>query len=252
MSGTDHFAGVAAAYAAFRPHYPAALFEFLADAAPGRAAAWDCATGSGQAALGLAGHFRRVLATDASAQQVAHATPHDRVEYRVAPAERSGLADRSVDIVTVAQAAHWLDRPRFYAEARRVLAPAGVIAVWGYGRVTIAPEIDAVLRVFHDETLAAYWTPARRLVLDGYRAIEFPFAELTAPCFTIEHRLTLHRLAGYIRTWSATRAFIERHGRDPVDDLVVELSPAWGNGDAAAQLLARWPIAMRVGKGSIS
>ncbi|MEX2155506.1 MAG: class I SAM-dependent methyltransferase [Gemmatimonadales bacterium] len=85
MSFADHFSGVSAAYAAFRPHYPEALFTFLAQAAPARQAAWDCGTGSGQAALGLARHFARVTATDASDAQIAHATPHARITYRVAP-----------------------------------------------------------------------------------------------------------------------------------------------------------------------
>ena len=171
MSFADHFSGVSAAYAAFRPRYPDALFDLLAAAAPAREAAWDCATGNGQAALGLARHFARVIATDASDAQIAYATPHPRITYRVAAADRSGLGDRSVDLVTVAQAAHWLDRPRFYAEARRVLRPAGVIALWSYWDFTIAPEIDPILRVFHKETVGPFWPLERKLTEDRYRTI---------------------------------------------------------------------------------
>ena len=117
----DHFSGVAGAYAEFRPRYPDALFDWLAEAAPSRELAWDCATGNGQAAVALARVFTRVVATDASAEQVQAATPHPRVEYRVGPAEESGLTSDSADAVTVAQALHWFDRPSFYAEASRVL-----------------------------------------------------------------------------------------------------------------------------------
>jgi ubiquinone/menaquinone biosynthesis C-methylase UbiE len=246
VSFADHFSGVSAAYAAFRPRYPDALFDCLAGAAPAREAAWDCATGNGQAALGLARHFARVIATDASDAQIAHATPHPRITYRVAVADRCGLGDRSVDLVTVAQAAHWLDRPRFYAEAQRVLRPAGVIALWSYWDFTIAPEIDPILRAFHKETVGPFWPPERKLTEERYRTIDFPFAEFPVPELWIEQDLTLDQVAGYIRTWSATRGFVERRGHDPVNALVAELAPVWG--DPGRPRLARWPLAVRAGR----
>jgi len=89
MSFKDHFSKQAADYARFRPRYPREMFEYLGRIAPSRALAWDCATGNGQAAVGLAAVFERVIATDASEKQIANAEPHERVEYRVAPAEES-------------------------------------------------------------------------------------------------------------------------------------------------------------------
>ena len=242
----DHFSDVSAGYAAFRPRYPDALFDLLAEAAPARDAAWDCATGNGQAAIPLARHFAHVIATDASAAQIAHATPHPRVTYRVAPAEASELGDRSVDLVTAAQAVHWFDRPRFWAEVRRVLRPRGVVAVWTYWFFSITPELDATMQRFYNHTVGPFWPPERKLTEDRYRSIEFPFDEFTVPDFTIEQRLTLDDVAGYIRTWSATRGFVQRHGRDPVDDLVADLGPAWG--EPRTPRLARWPVAVRAGR----
>src|SRR5690348_223725 len=159
MSGfKDHFSGVAAQYASFRPRYPAALFDFIAALCSARRRAWDCACGTGQATLDLAERFDSVVATDASPQQIAAAAAHARVTYRVAPAERSGLEDRSIDLVAVAQALHWLDLPRFYAEAQRVLVPQGVIAVWTYGGLSVAeePAIDAALRRFAEEVVGPF------------------------------------------------------------------------------------------------
>jgi len=242
----DHFSAVSAGYAAFRPRYPDALFDLLADAAPARKAAWDCATGSGQAAVGLARHFARVFATDASEEQIAHATQHPRVTYGVARAEASGLDARSVDLVTAAQAVHWFDRPRFWAEARRVLRPGGVVAVWTYWFLSIAPELDTIVRRFYSDIVGPFWPPERKLTEDRYRTIEFPFAEFAVPEFTIEQRLTLEGVAGYIRTWSATRGFIKARGHDPVDALITELAPVWG--DPATPRLARWPVAVRAGR----
>jgi SAM-dependent methyltransferase len=246
MIFADHFSRVSAGYAAFRPHYPDALFALLAGVAPAQEVAWDCGTGTGQAALGLARHFTRVIATDASDAQITHATPHPHITYRVAPAERSGLEDHSVDLVAAAQAVHWFDRPRFWAEARRVLHPAGVIAVWTYWFFSIEPELDAIIQRFYKDTVGPFWPPERRVVDDRYRSLEFPFAEFTVPGFTIEQQVTLDDVGGYIRTWSATRAYIEQKGRDPVDDLVAELSRVWG--DPAAPRLARWPLAVRAGR----
>ena len=130
MTFKDHFSRLAAQYAEFRPSYPGALFDLLARIAPSRGRAWDCACGSGQATLDLAERFESVVGTDASAQQVAAAKPHPRVTYAVCRAEASGLETASFDLVTVAQSLHWFDRPGFYAEARRVLKPEGVIGVW--------------------------------------------------------------------------------------------------------------------------
>lgn len=246
MKFVDHFSGVSAAYAAFRPRYPDALFDFLARDAPARDEAWDAGTGSGQAAVDLARHFSHVTATDASAEQIEHAIPNSRVSYRVSSAEASGLADASVDLVTAAQALHWFDRARFWEEARRVLRPRGLIAVWTYVLFEIAPRIDEIVRRFYSGTVGPYWPPERRITEERYQTIEFPFAEFDAPDFVIEQEVTLDDVAGYIRTWSATRAFVKHRRQDPVNELVSELAGTWG--PSSRPRLARWPVAMRVGR----
>lgn len=247
MSGfKDHFSSASDRYAAYRPDYPAPLFTWLAGRCAEHDIAWDCATGSGQAALGLAPHFRRVAATDASAEQIRHAAPHPAIEFRVAPAEASGLAERSVDLVTVAQAAHWFDLPRFYAEVARVLKPGGVLALWGYGRMVLPGELDAPFQRFYAETVGPYWPPERALIDNGYRSLDFPFAEIEAPAFRIDVAWSLPRLIAYLSTWSAVKRYQDAQGLDPLPALMAELAPAWGDMDTARPL--QWPLFLRVGQ----
>ena len=132
MTFKDHFSGHAAAYHAARPCYPDALFDWLADAAPARGLAWDAGCGNGQASVALAARFARVHASDPSAAQIANAEARPDIAYRIEPAEHCSLPHAGADLVTVAQALHWFDPARFYAEVRRVLKPRGVFAAWCY------------------------------------------------------------------------------------------------------------------------
>jgi SAM-dependent methyltransferase len=178
VTSTDHFSAHAAHYARHRPSYPPELFAWLAAQSPARELAWDCATGNGQAALALAEHFQRVHATDFSAEQLAQATPHPRVGYLQAPAEASGLAAQSCDLVTVAQALHWFCHERFFAEVRRVLKPGGLFAAWTYTLLHGDPELTEIVRDYSTNTVGAWWPPERRWVDLGYRGMPFPCADI--------------------------------------------------------------------------
>ena len=241
----DHFSDVAAAYAAHRPTYPAALVDFLARLAPARRLAWDAGCGSGQLSLLLAGLFERVVATDASPEQIARAAPHPNLEYRCAAAGVSGLPDSVLDLASAAQAAHWFDLPAYYAEVRRVARRGGIVALISYGVVTAGADLDAVIQPFYRGVLAAYWPPERRHVDEGYRSLPFPFEELDAPAFEIRLDWRLEDLVGYIGTWSAVWALEQAQGRGPFATFKRELAGAWG---PAAVRTVRWPLVLRVGR----
>jgi ubiquinone/menaquinone biosynthesis C-methylase UbiE len=247
MSFHDHFSGVANRYADFRPHYPTALFDYLATLAPQGSTVWDCACGNGQASLDLAARFGKVIATDASQEQIASATSHPRIEYHVAPAEQSDLRDLPVALVTVAQAVHWFDFDRFYAEVKRVLIPNGVLAIWAYGVNSVEGEaVNQLAQNYYGNTLDPYWPPERKLVEAGYRTIPFPFTEITAPTFRMEAHWTLDQLLGYYSTWSATNRYIKATGRNPLEPLAADLKRVWGNANQPRQIV--WPLSVRIGR----
>lgn len=247
MSFKDHFSRLAAQYFRYRPSYPPALFDYVAQTCLERRNAWDCACGNGQATLPLADHFEAVIGTDASQQQLAAAPSNARVTYRVARAEESGIESSSMDLVTVAMALHWFDLDAFYGEVRRVLKSSGVLAVWAYGVMHVEGDgLDELVQEFYHGVVGPYWFPERRLVEEGYRSLAFPFAEISAPRFNMEHRWERANLLGYLRTWSATARYVDDKGVDPVAALEEKLAPLWIDDHDARKVT--WPVALRVGR----
>ena len=239
----DHFSGHAGDYAAHRPTYPQELFEYLATIAPGTGVAWDCATGNGQAAVALADFFDRVVATDASLPQIEAAASHPRVHYRHVPAESVPFADASIDLVTVAQALHWFEVETFYGEAKRVLRPNGILAVWCYGFSIITPEIDALVRTFNMETVGPYWPDKRRHIDSGYTTLPLPFAPLDSPAFEMKLEWTLEQFLAYLRTWSSVKRYMAEQESDPVNELALSLGKMWGQRTRGVV----WPLTLKAG-----
>src|SRR4030095_1818411 len=246
MKPSDHFSAQAEDYARYRPVYPESLIEFLANLAPARKKAWDAATGSGQCARLLAWYFDRVIATDSSAKQVEQATPHERIQYRVCPAEDSGIHAQSIDLITVAQAFHWLDFDRFYDEARRVGRPRAVIALWCYGIHEINPAVDAIAHKFYGEIVDPHWPPQVKWVRQKYKTLPFPFEEIEAPGFVMEGDWDLSHVLGNFTSWSSTQRYKKALGKDPLDLIRKDLEAAWG--DPQEKKRARWPLFIRVGR----
>lgn len=249
MGFKDHFSKQAADYARFRPHYPREMFQYLGTITPTRGLAWDCATGSGQAAVELAKVFDRVIATDASESQIANAEPDERVEYRVAPAEQSGLDSGSVDLITVAQALHWLNHDKFYPEVRRVLKENGVFAASAYNFLRTERPIEEIVGRYYYKIVGPYWPPERALI-EQFSKIPFPFPQLETRAFEIVAEWELEHLVGYLQSWSSTQRFIAATNRNPLDEIASELEKAWGDPQRTKQIA--WPLTLRVGVKTMS
>ena len=225
----DYFSTRAAAYRHYRPGYPDALYAFLAAQSPRRRLAWDCATGSGQVARGLAPRFSAVVATDASVSQLREAVWHPHIVYRAAPAEAAPFADRSVDLVTVAQALHWFDIDTFFAEVRRVLVPGGLLALWSYSLLSVSPPVDELIGYLYRDVLGDYWPPERRLVESGYDELKLPFEPIAVPTFCMSAHWRLPQLLGYLGTWSAVRAYRRARGADGWKEERSMMETEWRN-----------------------
>lgn len=225
----DNFSQQAEAYAKYRPQYPEALFTYILGFVKDKKCAWDCGTGNGQSAQVLCRHFDKVIATDISQKQINSAYKAPNIVYAIAPAEQTGIAANSIDLVTVSQALHWFNFELFYTEVKRVVKPGAVLAAWTYSLLKISPAIDAVINDYHFNTLGKYWDAERKYVNDEYSSIPFPFKKIDSPEFFIETQWTPDELEGYFNTWSALQKFIKAEGYSPVAAITEKIKPLWGS-----------------------
>jgi hypothetical protein len=246
MNWQDNFSQQATIYAQYRPQYPQVLYNFLQKIIKHYQLAWDCGTGNGQVATQLAGFFKKVVATDASASQLAVAKSSPKVEYRLAEAENSGLSSQSVDLITVAQAIHWFDIAAFYREVYRVAGDEAIIAIWGYGLLTVSPAIDEIIGELYTNTLGSYWDPHRKHLDEAYQKIPFPFPVIPAPLIKMQLSWSLPELIGYLNTWSSVQKFIAVNHDNPITQIEPLLQQAW-NSNAILETIT-WDIYLKVGK----
>jgi hypothetical protein len=240
----DHFSYDSSSYSKHRPGYPDALFSYLSTISQQHKIAWDCATGSGQSALQLAKDFQTVIATDASESQIRNAYTQENVLYTVASAERPGIKESSIDLITIAQALHWFDLPAFSSVVECTLKEGGILAAWSYNLLTVRPDIDKHINHLYSDILNQYWPAERTIVENGYNNVSFPFKELAVPEFNMTIIWSFQQLISYLSTWSAVNAYTTRNNQNPVDLIYDNLLQSWGNIDGIRQVA--WPLTVRV------
>ncbi len=242
----DYFSHQAESYKKYRPTYPVSLYQYLVSLVPSRQIAWDCATGNGQCAQGLSPYFDKIIASDASQQQIAQARPVNNIEYRCMLAEHTSIDDHSLDLITVAQALHWFDIAAFFTEARRVLKNKGIISVWSYSLLRIDKDINQIIDFLYYDVLNGFWPDERKWVENAYRGIDFPFEELPAKTFSITLNWSLQQLLAYLATWSAVFKYKEVKGQDPLEQIHDQLARLWANNTFERSL--SWPLVLRTGR----
>jgi ubiquinone/menaquinone biosynthesis C-methylase UbiE len=242
----DLFSKQAKTYAQFRPEYTDELYDFILQHVDNQQVVWDCATGNGQAAKVLAGHFTKVYATDLSQKQLDNAVQKGNIFYSNQTAESTTFEDNTFDLITVAQAVHWFDFDKFYAEAKRVAKPNATIAFWGYGNVKFDDkELDCQMWDFYSNRVGKYWNFERRHIEEEYRTLPFPFEEIESPKFSIVRKWQRHEFEGYLNSWSAVQNCKNTEGVNPVDDFMLDLSAVWGEFE---RKLLRFPLFLKMGK----
>ncbi|SMO34332.1 class I SAM-dependent methyltransferase [Solitalea koreensis] len=241
----DNFSKHSKLYAQFRPTYPAELFGFLKEIVTQKKNAWDCGTGNGQVAADLAEIFEHVYATDISEKQITHAVKKSNIEYKVEPAEQTSFQSDFFDLITIAQAIHWFDFEKFYAEVERVLKPQGVIAVIGYYLLSIDAETDKIINHLYKDITGPYWDEERKYLDELYQTIPFPYKEIECPSLTITANWSFDELIGYLNTWSAVQHYIEKNNKNPIDAISTKLMDCWG--DAPSKKIT-FPVLLRVGR----
>src|SRR5687767_2083297 len=242
----DQFSKQADLYARFRPTYPPVLFDYILSYVNEKKIAWDCATGNGQAAVELANHFKKVFATDISAAQIEKATRKENIEYLLCPAESTPFTENTFDLVTVAQAYHWLQWDKFREEAFRVCIPGAVIAVWVYYDHTTGDEkVDAAVKDFYKNITGPYWDYERKYVEEKYASVAFDFALLPDRSFETVLKWKRDDLLGYISSWSAVQKFIKEKGHSPIPEFEKNIKKLWGENDMKK---VTFPIYLKLGR----
>ena len=133
---TKLFSGKSNYYAASRPSYPAEALEWLFRHCPGAEKVVDIGAGTGIFTALLQKIFPQVCAVEPNCdmqKEFIRALPD--IELISGTGENSTLPDHSIDLITIAQAFHWLDENQFKAEAMRILKPAGKVAIIWNNRV---------------------------------------------------------------------------------------------------------------------
>lgn len=248
MTFKDYFSGHAEVYAQHRPAYPPELFAYLSGLVNRHETVWDCATGNGQVAIGLTPYFQKIYATDASAEQLAHASAHPKVNYAVSTAEQSPFPPHTFDLITVGLALHWFNIDRFYQEVQRILRPDGAIAVWCYTDVELPTASQELRERLADlrQLVYPYFAPEIEYIWQRYTTIPFPFLEQETPRFLMTADWNLAHFIGYLQSLSGTQRFRQQHGAAALNAAAQPLIAAWENPDRT--LPVQWLIHLRVGK----
>ena len=239
----DHFSHRSTHYQRYRPNYPDELFSYLKSISQNHNQVWDVGTGNGQAAIKLAEHFDKVLATDASGSQIENAIKHKAILYHISLAENCPAEENSFDLITVAQAFHWFDFEPFFKEVNRVAKPGCILAIWTYTLATINPQIDQVINHFYDDTIGKYWPRERVHIETLYDDISIPYESIPSPEFNIDLNYSMEDLLQYLGTWSAAKNYKLENKTDPLDLIRPDLERVWQK--PGKERKVTWPVHLK-------
>ncbi|CAG9974944.1 unnamed protein product [Clonostachys byssicola] len=185
-------------YAQSRPDYHQSLYDAVMNQHTSTGGQLDTLVdlgcGPGQAVRALAPRFKTAIGLDPSVSMISVArslggdtSTSKPIRFEVSTAEDLGanldpaIADESVDLITVATAAHWFDMDIFWPKASRILKPGGSVAIWVNGETRIHPSvpnaaaIQAVVTRYRAEHLAGFMQAGNTMSQDCYATLPLPW-----------------------------------------------------------------------------
>lgn len=141
------FGHAAEEFERYRPEYPRELFERILAVVPAshRERAMDLGAGTGKTTRALLPHFREVIAVEPDPGMAAKLKEDiPAAIVRNVTSEDFSQPASTVDLVTIANALHWMDAPRVFANVHSWLRPRAIFAVFDRPLPKTIPGIDAI------------------------------------------------------------------------------------------------------------
>lgn len=244
-------------YEKFRPVYPSEFYDFLRSQFAGKPSlAVDLGCGTGQATVALAELADKVIGIDNSQTMVDQANkshPQSNISFRVGNDSNfeQHFSPESIDLITVAEAAHYFDLPNFYPKAHKLLKKGGLLAIWAYYGQGVEghPAVADIYEKYMDgeDLMGKYWSKGKQIVTEFYQNDKIPsdlFKNVvyhfnssknfgTNEVLEITKKMKLRDLINYCRTSSGYHSWLEANPElakenDIVDAMLHEITEATG------------------------
>ncbi len=225
------FDGLTFDYDRFRPHYSEDALKGVSDYVGDARYVLDLGSGTGILTRALRRHFPDAVVVGGEPgtdmlRAAADATPvHLDLAWFASHAESLPVADASLDLITVGQAAHWFDRRAFYDECARVLRPGGALAVLYNNRVMDRP-VALALEGALKHLAPGYHRGYRDFDCQGELQRHAATRDVRQLVDTWTWRRTVDEFIGYVRSTSHFKVAVsERSEAEVMEHLQATLNP---------------------------
>ena len=239
---------VAERYAKGRPYFHRLIIQrakdFLSIDSP-LPLALDLGCGTGLSAVALKEIAENVIGTDVSREMIALAPKDKNIAYFVSNAENLPLNENEFNLITISQAIHWLNRKKFFSEARRVLKEKGWIIIYDNYFSGRMPENPQFHTLYKKSFLEKYPIPPRNwAAFTGEETEKEGFVLLKHEQIENKIRFSHEELTNFLLTLTNVIAAVEG-GREEITDvklwLAENLKPFFKN-TAGVTILFNAPI----------
>lgn len=246
MIPADHFTHQSIASATNHPRYPEELFDYLAGLSTTTHRAFAFDVRNDQAAHCLASRFDEVIAADPNHSKRSKTYSTGCLHYLCSAAGEIPLTEKSIDLITVSQAWHWLEANILEQEARRVLRPGGLLAVWGFNLLRVDEPISALVNRFYFHELKDYWPDNRKSHVQPYAEFPIHLTPLPTPVFAMHQSWTATQLLEYVLSWATTQKLISAGKQAVYDNFFQDVMEKLGGDDKLLSI--SWPLNLKVAR----